>query len=92
MRVIIRETAYYDLERIYAWIAKDRPGAADSVINRILEAAERLGHLPYIGHAGKARGTYEWVVRGLPYIVVYKIDSEENEVQIVAVFHGAQDR
>ena len=92
MRVIIREAAYDDLNRIYAWIAKDRPRAADSVIDRILESAERLGHLPYMGHVGRAPGTYEWVVTGLPYIVVYKVDSDNNEVQITGVFHGAQDR
>jgi toxin ParE1/3/4 len=92
MKVIIREAAYDDLDRIYAWIAKDRPRAADSVIDRVLESTEKLGHLPYMGHVGKAPGTYEWVVTGLPYVVVYKIDSDNNEVQITAVFHGAQDR
>ena len=59
MRVIIREAAYEDLDRIYAWIAKDRPQVADSVIDRILESVERLGSLPYMGHVGRAPGTYE---------------------------------
>jgi toxin ParE1/3/4 len=92
MRVIIREAAFDDLDRIHSWIAKDRPRAADSVIDLILESTERLGYLPYMGHVGRAPGTYEWVVTGLPYIVVYKIDSDHDEVQITAVFHGAQDR
>jgi plasmid stabilization system protein ParE len=39
MKVLIRQAAYGDLDRIYAWIAKDRPGAADDVIERILESA-----------------------------------------------------
>ena len=59
MRVIIREAAYDDLDRIYAWIAKDRPRAADAVIERILESGERLGRFPYMGHQGRAPGTYE---------------------------------
>jgi len=46
MKVIIREAAYDDLDRISVWIAKDRPRSADSVIDRILESAERLGHFP----------------------------------------------
>lgn len=92
MNVIIREAAYADLDRIYAWIAKDRPSAAGSVVNRILESAERIGHFPYMGHTGQAPGTYEWVVPGLPYIVVYELHSEHDEIAIVAVFHGAQDR
>lgn len=45
-----------------------------------------------MGHIGRAPTTYEWVIPGLPYIVVYKIDSGANEVAVVAVFHGAQDR
>ena len=49
MRVIIRESAYDDLDRIHAWIAKDRPRSADSVIDRILESTERLGRFSYIG-------------------------------------------
>ena len=92
MRVIIREAAYVDLDRIYAWIAKDRPRAADSVIDRILESAGRLGRFPYIGHAGTVSGTYEWVVAGLPYIVVYEVDIDSDELRITAVFHAAQHR
>ena len=70
MRVIIREAAYDDLDRIYGWIAKDRPRAADAVIERILESGEHLARFPYMGHQGRAPGTYEWVIPGLPYILV----------------------
>jgi toxin ParE1/3/4 len=92
MKVIIREVAYDDLDRISVWIAKDRPRSADSVIDRILESAERLGHFPYMGHVGRVSGTYEWVVPSLPYIIVYTINTNDDEVTVVAVFHGAQDR
>ena len=92
MKVIIREAAYDDLDRISVWIAKDRPRSADSVIDRILESAERLGHFPYMGHVGRVPGTYEWVVPTLPYIIVYTINTNDDEVTVVAVFHGAQDR
>jgi plasmid stabilization system protein ParE len=44
MKVIIRESAYDDLDRIYAWmIAKDRPRAADAVLDLIPKSADRLG-------------------------------------------------
>jgi len=91
MNVIVREVAYDDLDRIYTWIAKDRPRSADAVVERILESAQRLGRFPYMGHAGRAPGTYEWTVPGLPYIIVYKINAAQDEVQVVAVFHGARD-
>ncbi|MFL6971361.1 MAG: type II toxin-antitoxin system RelE/ParE family toxin [Xanthobacteraceae bacterium] len=69
----MREVVYHDLDRIYAWIAKDRPRSADTVLERILESVERLGQLPYMGHIGRGPGTYEWVIPGLPYILVYEI-------------------
>ncbi|MBM3529935.1 MAG: type II toxin-antitoxin system RelE/ParE family toxin [Alphaproteobacteria bacterium] len=68
------------------------PRAAHAVIARILDAAELLGRHPNIGHPGRARGTYEWVVRNTPYILVYTVDADENLLVVAAVFHGAQDR
>ena len=31
-------------------------------------------------------------VVGLPYIIVYEVDDAANEVAIIGIFHGAQDR
>ena len=45
-----------------------------------------------LGHAGKVPGTREWVVRGLPYIIVYLPNPDLDELTVLAVFHGARDR
>ena len=92
MRVILREAAYADLEQIFAWIAKDNPKAAPKVVSEIFESIERLEIVPEIGRSGRARNTREWVVRGLPYIVVYGIDRSKNLVIIVGIVHVARDR
>jgi toxin ParE1/3/4 len=92
MRVIIREAAYNDLDRIHSWIANDRPRSADAVIDRILQSAGRLELFPYMGHIGIAQGTYEWVVPASPYILVYEVHAADDLVIVTAVFHGAQDR
>jgi plasmid stabilization system protein ParE len=93
MKVVVREAAYADLERIYRWIESDSPQNARSVLDRIYDAIDRmLATFPYAGHPGKAPGTYEWVVRGLPYIVVYRIDARMDELTVLAIFHAAQDR
>lgn len=93
MKVIIREAAYADLERIHAWIAKDSPRNAQSVTSRMLDAIdEHLAAFPHTGHVGRAKGTLEWVVRGLPYVVVYRADDTLDELTVIAIFHGAQDR
>ena len=62
------------------------------MIDRILESAERLGRFPYMGHVGSAPGTYEWVVRALPYILVYEVHTGDDLVAVTAGFHGAQER
>jgi toxin ParE1/3/4 len=92
MKIRYRRRAQFDIENIHNYIAKRNRRAATEVVARIRLAADRLGVSPYMGHVGRAPGTYEWVVVGLPYIVVYEINEAEREVAIIAVFHGAQDR
>ena len=78
---------------IFNYINDRNPVAATQVAARIRFAAELLAEFPRIGHTGRLPGTYKWVVRGLPYIVVYDISlGDEDEVVILGVFHGAQDR
>ena len=57
----------------------------------IRAAMELLSYFPHFGHPGVAPGTYEWVVRGTPYIVVYELTGHD-ELMVLGVFHGAQDR
>jgi addiction module RelE/StbE family toxin len=90
MKAIVRDSAYADLERIRTWIENDRPAAADRVIDLILQNVERLARFPLMGHAGRVAGTFEWVVPSLPYIVVYTVNQRDEEIAIIAVFHGAQ--
>jgi plasmid stabilization system protein ParE len=42
MKVIVREAAYRDLDEIHAWIAQERPTAADRVIDRIVRSTETI--------------------------------------------------
>lgn len=92
MKAILRDTAYRDLEQISAWIARDQPLAADRIIGRILDDIVRLSHFPLMGRAGHVAGTHEWVVVGLPYIVVYVVDEAHDVLIVLAVFHAARDR
>ena len=92
MKVIVREAAYRDLDEIHAWISKDRPVAADRVVDRIIGSTELLGHFPYIGRMGKAAGTREWVVSGLPCIIVYAVDERADGLMVIAVFHSRRNR
>ena len=55
MNVLIRETAYDDLRRIYDWIARDSPHNANSVIDRIFMSIERLSAFPGVWHSEQAK-------------------------------------
>jgi plasmid stabilization system protein ParE len=93
LKVIYRNSAVADLERIFDWIAEDSPANAVSVADRILDAVDSLlSNAPYIGRVGKVPGTREWIVRGLPYIIVYEVDADREAVSILSIVHGAQQR
>jgi toxin ParE1/3/4 len=92
MKVRYRRRARLDIEDIYQYIGKRNPRAATEIVARIRYAADRPGSLPYMGHVDRSPGTYEWVVVGLPYVIVYEINEAAHEIAIIAVCHGAQDR
>jgi toxin ParE1/3/4 len=92
MKVVIREKAYDDVERIFAYIAKGNPIAAKAVILWIFGAIEQLGLFPRMGRSGTVEGTRERVVSRLPYIIVYRLNEAREELVVIAIFHAAQER
>jgi toxin ParE1/3/4 len=92
MKILIREKAAGDLEGIFHWIAKDNPSAAAEVVRRIRRRIGRLAvsGLAHIGRPGLIAGTRELVE--VPYIIVYEVHDDREEIVVLAVFHGAQSR
>lgn len=87
--LVIAEPAARDLEEIVDYIALDNPAAAENVYRGIVRAAERLPEFPALGRPGRHPDTRELSVPGLPYLLVYAVDTEA--VTILAVFHTARD-
>jgi plasmid stabilization system protein ParE len=56
------------------------------------KAALLLCEFPHIGRKGEAPDTHEWMVQGSPYLIVYEINGEADEIVVLGVFHGAQNR
>ena len=92
MRVIVRESAEEDLDRIFAWIAKDSPRAAADIVWRIQQRINRLelNALAHMGRPGVVEGTRELVE--YPYIIVYKVFDDRGEIVVLSIVHGAQHR
>lgn len=72
------------------FVAADKPQAALEQDASITSAVARLGAFPRMGRTGRMRGTRELVVSGTPFIVVYRIQDEAGEVQVIRFLHGAQ--
>jgi len=92
MKLVFDDQAIADLEDVFNWIARDNPAAAKVVTDRLFSSIELLSSFPRMGHIGRDPETFEWVVPRLPYVVVYEIDWQLDQVIVTAVFHGAQDR
>jgi toxin ParE1/3/4 len=92
MRVTFDPDASDDLDRVFAWIAKDDPHAAYEMVARIEARVMRLATpaLTQIGHPGVVDGTRELVE--CPYIIVYKIDNDGDEIVVISIVHGADLR
>jgi plasmid stabilization system protein ParE len=91
MNVVIDDAALDDLAAIYVWIGDRSPDSAASVLNQIFEAIERLGRMPHIGHEGRVKDTFEWVVSAYSYVIVYEIDRKNDRLIVIGVFRGAQE-
>jgi plasmid stabilization system protein ParE len=89
MPVVFSPEAVADLVAIQTYIGEENPYAASRVAVQIVAACDRLEHLPERGRPGLVAGTRE-ITSVWPYVIVYRIT--EASVEIIRVWHGAQDR
>jgi len=92
MRVSFEAEANDDLDHIFAFIAKDNVVAANETMSRIevLIGQLRMPGFEEMGRPGLVKGTCELIED--PYIVVYRLVKESDEIVIVSVVHASQDR
>ena len=90
MTVIWQASARADVIRLVRYIAEENPIAARRVARELILAGDSLIVFPRRGRVGRIPGTRELVTVS-PYIMVYEVDGFDG-VQILSVWHGAQDR
>jgi len=78
------------LREIHAYVAKDKPEAAERLAIRIVAMVETLRSHPYLGRVGAEPGIRELVIGRTPYIVLYRVQGRR--VVISTIWHGAQRR
>ncbi len=79
--------AAHQLTAIVKHVREDNPETARRVAQSILRSIEKLEAFPSMGRPGEKEGTRELV--SAPYVVVYRL--KEDVVQILYIWHGAQD-
>jgi toxin ParE1/3/4 len=82
--------ALFDIRRIHEHVCAETPTAAEHVRCSILKSIETLLSFPFLGKAGRRRGTREKIIPRLPFLIVYRID--EAALVILRIYHGAQQR
>ena len=88
MKLRYTPRAKLDLAEIHDYIAQENSQAARRVILLNRKSAETLPQNPQIGRVGRIFGTRELTVVRFPFMLAYRIESEE--IQILAVVHTAR--
>lgn len=89
MPIVFSPEALADLIDIRTYIGHDNPFAASRVAIQLIAACDKLEYLPERGRPGLVAGTRE-ITAVWPYVIVYRIRADA--VEIVRIWHGAQDR
>ena len=79
-----------DLEQIGAFIAGDKPLAAQDTVDRIYARISELATFPNRGRIGFAPESRELPLTPLPYIAVYRV--RRDAIEISRIWHGRQSR
>jgi toxin ParE1/3/4 len=90
-QIVFSPQAIADLESVVRFIAHDNPDAALRVGNTLIDKIAILENFPLVGaQYPKRTGVRKLVSR--PYIIFYRPRLEENRVEILRYWHGAQDK
>jgi addiction module RelE/StbE family toxin len=88
MRIRWLRTALRNLDTEAAYIARDDPGAAQVVVQRVLDAVAALAEQPALGRPGRVAGTRELMVPKTRYLVPYRVRGQT--VEVLRVFHSSR--
>jgi toxin ParE1/3/4 len=89
LKLYLSARAEAQLEAAYHFIHAENPTAARKVRSAIRTAILSLRSLPHRGRASIIEGYRELVVRGAPYVIVYRV--ADGEVRVMQVRHTSQD-
>jgi toxin ParE1/3/4 len=78
------------LRQIRAYVARDKPDAAERLAMRVVAMVEALRNHPRLGRVGAESGIRELVIGNTPYIVLYSV--QDQRVIVSTIWHAEQRR
>jgi toxin ParE1/3/4 len=85
------EPATQDLDKIEEYISRENsPTVAIDIVLKVIETVEMvLPNHPRAGRMGRVAGTREFVIEGVPFVVIYR-QIGSDQLQLIRVLHDAQ--
>jgi toxin ParE1/3/4 len=72
-------------------IALSRPESARRVAETIVERIGTLETFPHLGRLGRVSDTREIIFAPLPFVAIYEVFDDREEVWVLRILHGAQE-
>jgi toxin ParE1/3/4 len=87
-RLVWTRLALRKRREIFDWRRRDEPAAAKRMAQRLTDRANSLKSRPRQGRKGRVEDTFELVVSGTPYLIIYAL--ARDQVTILTILHHAQ--
>jgi len=88
VKVRYTENASVELTRIFEYISRDNPLAADAIVRRVEDIVAKLAQFPGIGRVSEVAGVFAIPLVRYPYTIYYAVDG--GELIVLHVHHGAR--
>ena len=91
MKVSWTESSLSQLQTIHDYIAQTSPDYALRMIDRLTKRSIQISDFPYSGRmvpeyeSNEIREVLEW-----PYRIIYLIQLEQSQIEVLAVVHGSR--
>jgi toxin ParE1/3/4 len=92
MRIRWTPSAAADLQHISDYLRDHHPHYRQPTMRKLYEAIRSFKTLPHRGRPGPEEGTRELVFSPLPYVAVYRVNMKGQSIEVLRIYHGAQER
>ena len=92
MKVEYSKRALAQMDKIFAYIARDNVTAAAAVVDKIESCARLAGEFPYAGRKTEKEVVRVLLVHPYPYLLFYMVLPRPPKVRVLSIRHGAMRR